>query len=180
MLQFVDAWTNNFAYVGHRATGTGAGAFLLVPPGWDGAAPDGATVIRVPTAVASIVGRWAVDGEDDLPAVRALQQRADPTPPAAPAPGCPRPTPRVRRRPRVLRAAAVWMQAFPPAARDLDYQQRFAPLGLFEADVALRGARLGLAAACGRACRPGASTWSRHSNAVRPVEDLWKVLQALA
>jgi hypothetical protein len=33
VLQFVDAWTNNFAYVGHRATGTGEGDFLLVPPG---------------------------------------------------------------------------------------------------------------------------------------------------
>ena len=25
VLQFVDAWTNNFAYVGHRATGTDGG-----------------------------------------------------------------------------------------------------------------------------------------------------------
>jgi len=33
VLQFVDAWTNNFAYVGHRSTGTGAGSFLLAPPG---------------------------------------------------------------------------------------------------------------------------------------------------
>lgn len=33
VLQFVDAWTDNFAYVGHRATGTAAGDFLLVPPG---------------------------------------------------------------------------------------------------------------------------------------------------
>ena len=31
VLQFVDAWTNNFAYVGRRATGTAAGSFLLVP-----------------------------------------------------------------------------------------------------------------------------------------------------
>jgi len=33
VMQFVDAWTNNFAYVGTRATGTGAGRFLLAPPG---------------------------------------------------------------------------------------------------------------------------------------------------
>ena len=26
VLQFVDAWTNNFAYVGHRATGTARAA----------------------------------------------------------------------------------------------------------------------------------------------------------
>src|SRR6478736_5671828 len=73
VLQFVDAWTNNFAYVGHRATGTAAGDFLLVPPGWTGDSPGDVTVIRVPTRVASIVGRWACAGEHDLPAVHALQ-----------------------------------------------------------------------------------------------------------
>src|SRR6201992_3729948 len=73
VLQFVDAWTNNFAYVGHRATGTGEGDFLLVPPGWTGQAPSGVTVIHVPTRVASIVGRWACAGEPDLPIVHALQ-----------------------------------------------------------------------------------------------------------
>ena len=41
VLQFVDAWTNNFAYVGRRATGTAAGAFLLVPPKWQGDTPAG-------------------------------------------------------------------------------------------------------------------------------------------
>src|SRR5512135_3464572 len=46
VLQFVDAWTNNFAYVGHRATGTEAGSFLLVARGWDGEAPDGTRTIR--------------------------------------------------------------------------------------------------------------------------------------
>ena len=30
VLQFVDAWTSNFAYVGRRATGTEVGTFLLV------------------------------------------------------------------------------------------------------------------------------------------------------
>lgn len=32
VMQFVDAWTNNFAYVGHRATGTEAGAFCSSRP----------------------------------------------------------------------------------------------------------------------------------------------------
>lgn len=57
VLQFVDAWTDNFAYVGHRATGTAAGDFLLVPPGWSGRAPDDTTVIEFPTRVASDGGR---------------------------------------------------------------------------------------------------------------------------
>jgi hypothetical protein len=66
VLQFVDAWTNNFAYVGRRATGTAAGSFLLVPPGWTGQAPGGTRVIEFPTTVATIVGRWACDGPADL------------------------------------------------------------------------------------------------------------------
>ena len=36
VLQFIDAWTNNFAFVGRRAAGTTAGKYLLVPPGWPG------------------------------------------------------------------------------------------------------------------------------------------------
>ena len=39
VLQFVDAWRNNFAYVGRRATGTGEGRFLLVGPDWIGRMP---------------------------------------------------------------------------------------------------------------------------------------------
>ena len=80
VLQFVDAWTNNFAYVGHRATGTGEGDFLLVPPGWEGQAPADHTVIRFPTTVASIVGRWSVAGDDDLPAAHELQDATTLTP----------------------------------------------------------------------------------------------------
>jgi hypothetical protein len=80
VLQFIDAWTNNFAYVGTRATGTGAGRFLLTPPGWDGDVEDGATQIRFPTRIGVIVGRWACDGPDDLPRVRSLQQATTLTP----------------------------------------------------------------------------------------------------
>jgi hypothetical protein len=67
VLQFVDAWTDNFAYVGRRATGTAAGSFLLAPPGWKGDAPSGIRVIEFPTTVGTIVGRRACDGRGDLP-----------------------------------------------------------------------------------------------------------------
>ena len=86
VLQFVDAWTNNFAYVGRRATGTAAGSFLLVPPGWTAEAPDGAAVIEFPTEVGTIVGRWACDGPADLEAVRALQSGLSLEPYGTPAP----------------------------------------------------------------------------------------------
>src|SRR4029453_9410681 len=67
VLQFVEAWTNNFAYVGRRATGTEAADYVVTPPGWSGATPPGITRIPAPTAIVSIVGRWACDGPADLP-----------------------------------------------------------------------------------------------------------------
>jgi hypothetical protein len=116
VLQFVDAWTNNFAYVGHRATGTKAGSFLLAPPGDEHHATDQGPVIRFPTAVATIVGRWAVDAEDDLPAVQALQAGLTLTPLGGGAGrGLPAPDPSVPEALRFFEQLRVWMQAFPPA-----------------------------------------------------------------
>ena len=34
--QFLDAYTESFAYVGTRATGGRAGSWVIVPPGWTG------------------------------------------------------------------------------------------------------------------------------------------------
>lgn len=133
VLQFVDAWTDNFAYVGKRATGTGAGRFLLTPPGWDGRVPRDTTRIAVPTRVASIVGRWACDGPDDLARVRDLQARITLTPadPQAPSPvGMPVPDSEVPEALLFWEKLRVWMAAFPPAERDQQLQQTFSPLGL--------------------------------------------------
>jgi hypothetical protein len=135
VLQFVDAWTNNFAYVGHRATGTRAGSFLLAPPGGGSVPQDGIPVIRFPTTVATIVGRWAVNGEADLPAVRALQSALTLSPVTDhPGRGLPEPDASVPGEISFFDQLRVWMQAFPPARRDLDYQARFEPLGLFRTD----------------------------------------------
>jgi hypothetical protein len=73
VLQFVDAWTNNFAYIGRRATGTAEAEYLLTDRGYDGPVPDGMTVVAAPTGVFTIVGPVQLNGEADLPAVHALQ-----------------------------------------------------------------------------------------------------------
>ncbi len=133
VLQFVDAWTNNFAYVGRRTTGTAAGSFLLTPPGWDGIAPGGASVIEFPTNVATIVGRWACDGKADLEAVRELQNGLTLQPSGAPAPDMGVPAPAdVAQELTFFEQLRTWMQAFPPSVEDQKYQRSFAPLGLLE------------------------------------------------
>jgi hypothetical protein len=154
VLQFVDAWTNNFAYVGHRATGTEPGSFLLVGPHWDGEAPSGARAIRFPTNLASIVGRWAVDGEADIPNVTALQAGLTLTP-TAPGEGIPAGDPAVPEDLRFFEQLRVLMAAFPPSARDEAYQQRFEPLGLFAAPSPYTDAESELAAVL-RAALPSA------------------------
>ncbi|MEW1922000.1 DUF1254 domain-containing protein [Streptomyces sp. NPDC088360] len=137
VLQFVDAWTNNFAYVGRRATGTGAASYLLTPPGWDEDVPLGATRISVPTEVASIVGRWACAGPDDVAAVRELQEDTLLEPywtASGEAHGLPTHTYIPDEEPELLfyEKLRARMAAFPPAPADLTYQQRFAPLGLLD------------------------------------------------
>ncbi|WP_345762699.1 DUF1254 domain-containing protein [Diaminobutyricibacter sp. McL0608] len=72
-LQFTDPSTSaNFAYVGKRVTGTGAGDYLLSAPGWNGTVPEGLTQISAPHNSALIIGRVFVDGESDQPTAYAL------------------------------------------------------------------------------------------------------------
>ncbi|MFD4856700.1 DUF1254 domain-containing protein [Streptomyces atratus] len=135
VLQFVDAWTNNFAYVGRRATGTGAGDWLVVPPGWSGSVPDGVRgVIDAPTSVVSVIGRNACNGPDDLERVRALQAQFALThlEPGTHRTGLPAPDSDVPEPLRFFEQLRVWMADFPPSAADQAYQDRFQPLELLE------------------------------------------------
>ncbi|WP_432259474.1 DUF1254 domain-containing protein [Cupriavidus sp. TMH.W2] len=70
---FLDIFTNNVACIGRRTTGTAAASFLLAGPGWQGEAPAGAHVLRLPCHDIWALGRVLVDGEADLDAVHALQ-----------------------------------------------------------------------------------------------------------
>ena len=72
--QFIDLYTFNFAYVGSRATGNGAGSYLLVGPRWSGEKPKGvASVIRSETELGLVVYRTQLFGPADLAGVRRVQ-----------------------------------------------------------------------------------------------------------
>ncbi|MFC5788798.1 DUF1254 domain-containing protein [Agromyces tardus] len=132
VLQFVDAWTNNFAYVGRRATGTAEATFLITPPGWSGEVPAGVRVIEAPTDIATIVGRLAVDGDDDVPRVLALQPQFTLTPLEGNGPlrGIPQPSPEIPEHLKFWELLRLWARAFPPAAPDVAFLRRFADYGL--------------------------------------------------
>jgi hypothetical protein len=73
-LQFIDMYTFNFAYVGSRATGNGAGSFLLAGPKWNGETPLGIkSVIRSETDFVFVLYRTQLLNPSDIENVKRLQ-----------------------------------------------------------------------------------------------------------
>ena len=144
VMQFVDAWTNNFAYPGRRATGTDEALYLLAGPNWEGQVPSGVTLLRTPTNVFAIVGRYAVEQtEEDVAAVNALQDDTWLTPlslyPEKPGNsqrqlGDRDPFPydkRVTDEDLLFwEQFRAWMKLFPPSEAEQEFAQKFEPLGL--------------------------------------------------
>jgi hypothetical protein len=73
-LQFIDMYTFNFAYVGSRATGNGAGSYLLAGPNWKGEKPKGIKqVIRSETEFAFVLYRTQLFNPADIENVKKIQ-----------------------------------------------------------------------------------------------------------
>jgi hypothetical protein len=83
LLPMLDMWTDVFASPGWRTTGTGAGNFLVTPPGWrpdlrerfaeEFKLPDNTQRIDAPTPYVWIIGRTKTDGPADYDAVHKIQ-----------------------------------------------------------------------------------------------------------
>jgi len=75
VIDLFNMWHEIEHYVGRRATGTRAGTYLIVPPGWKGKVPAGMKRLDVGTHKVWLWGRLqARQGEDAAP-VLALQQQ---------------------------------------------------------------------------------------------------------
>ena len=91
------ATSDNFGYVGKRATGSKAGHYALIGPGWKGKLPEGVQSVAPsvgykllgdtgvpyvvsPTNTVYLFGRTAVHGADDAPAVNKIQDQYKLTP----------------------------------------------------------------------------------------------------
>jgi hypothetical protein len=83
LLPMLDMWTDVFASPGWRTTGTEAGNFIVVPPGWrpdlrdrlveDFKLPKDIQRIEAPTPYVWIIGRTKTDGPQDYGAVHKIQ-----------------------------------------------------------------------------------------------------------
>ena len=69
VIQFLDAWMGDFALVGTRTTGGRGGTWIITPPGYNGAIPDGSRRLAAPTNQVILLGR--IRAIDDADAVAA-------------------------------------------------------------------------------------------------------------
>jgi hypothetical protein len=146
LMQLLDAWTNVFATVGSRTTGSGQGDFAIVGPAYKGALPRNLKKIKAPTDMVWLLGRTQTNGPSDYPAVQALQNKYRLTPlsawgePYTPPAGSPvhrqvdkaPPVKQVEKMDAITfftRMCAL-MRANPPAARDAATIKKFDPIGI--------------------------------------------------
>jgi hypothetical protein len=93
-VQFTDAYTFNFDYLGTRTTGNDGGSYLVVGPNWKGPTPPGVKkVVRSETELVTVVYRTQLFNPSDIENVKKIQagykvqplsQFLSTTPPAVP------------------------------------------------------------------------------------------------
>ncbi len=157
-VQFVDAYTQNFDYLGSRTTGNGGGTYLIAGPGWAGEKPQGIdAVIRADTQLALGVFRTQLFGPDDLDNVIRVQAGyqiqplsaflGQPPPPPAPVIDFVKPLNPEQQKtdPRFFEVLNFVMEFAPTLPSERQLRERFATIGIgpdgsFDADAMDSGA----------------------------------------
>lgn len=122
----MDMFTNNFAVLGTRATGTEGGRFIIAGP--TGPAPAGA--IRAPDSWVFLLARTLSDGPADLPAARQVQDGLVLTGPAGAAPTPVAPVARSAPWREYFASVGALLAETPPPATDLAFFNAVRRLGL--------------------------------------------------
>mgnify|MGYP001164786070 CR=1 FL=1 len=141
-IQLIDFWTNAFDYIGTRTTGSAAGAFAIIPPGWHGRLPRGVQAVRATTKRLLALVRTEVMNPADLAAAQAIQtsyttgplsqypsQRVSPAV-VAQALDIFAPLPLTGFDLSLFEQINSLIQEYPPLPRDAAYARRLRPVGV--------------------------------------------------
>jgi hypothetical protein len=129
-IAFLDAYTNNFVYLGTRMNGGRGGSYLIVNPNWRERSTDRVQLIRAPSNHIIAIVRILIDGPADYEAVHRLQDALMLTPAA-----------RTQDRSDLIRPVSGDAENFvavvnqvlqdnPPPAADLPILKELAPVGI--------------------------------------------------
>jgi len=140
-VQLIDLFTQNFHYLGTRTTGNKGGNFLIAGPDWKGQSPakvDG--VVHSETSIAYALYRTQLFSNDDLPAVKHIQEGYTVTPlsrfqgaalPRQPAPiKWPEPETGMSETPDLFRYLSFMLAFAPPQVTEKELLKRFAKIGI--------------------------------------------------
>lgn len=139
-VQFVDWNTFNYGYIGSRATGSGAGDFLVAGPDWKGETPPGIRgVLRPSTQFTLAIIRTQLFGPDDMSNVAKVQDGYKIQPLSAylkqAAPPSPPPVEFPKANAEIAKARFFEL---------LEFVLKFAPAGPEEADIRAKLTRIGV------------------------------------
>jgi hypothetical protein len=142
VMQFIDLFTQNFAYIGVRSTGFEAGSYMIAGPMWQGEKPKGIKeVFKAETEIVGTLTRTALQGHDDVANVKAIQAQyklqplsaflKQPAPPAAPAIDFP-PYDKAKARTHDFIGYLNFLLQFaePPVASEVAIRKRFEKIGI--------------------------------------------------
>jgi hypothetical protein len=142
-LQFIDAYTHNFAYIGSRTTGNGAGTFLLAGPRWNNEKPEGIKdVIRSETEFVFLLIRTQLFDPSDIENVKKVQAGykvqtlssffGSRSPPPAPAIDFPKPPGAEEQRTSLefFNILNFILQFCPTHPTEIELMKRFAKIGI--------------------------------------------------
>lgn len=147
VMPLLDAWTNVFASLGPRTTGSGKGNFAILGPRWRGRLPMCVQPIVAPTFMVWLIGRTQTRDKEDYAAVNALQDQYKLTPMSAwgtsyvPPPFVPVVPDFDSRTPPCVQVARMdaatffdrlnaLMRCNPPAPADAEAMERFEAIGV--------------------------------------------------
>lgn len=172
-LQFIDAYTFNFAYVGSRATGNGAGNYLLAGPAWKGEKQAGVKdVIRSETELVMVLYRTQLFRPEDIDNVKKIQAGYRVLPLSQflgqPAPSVP---PIAFAKPLTAKDQRSSLQFF----NLLNLVLQFCPTHPSETELRERFALLGIGA--GKTFEPGSFSLEMYQAIEDGIQDAWQAYQ---